>query len=204
MGLFSNKNEHATEPLLSRSVPPVFTITKRRLKKLESIRLVREQRENGKQELAYNARPLVLCGIPLRRPRKEQLAYRSRNGNFSLNITGHPRLGLPFGQDRLIPIWVATLAVQQKNRTVRFDNPSQFLDFFELPKNGYHFKRVVQGSERIFGSTIFFGADEQRQQAVVSNWARFHFFDRIQLWYNREQFPQALPGDGCENVIAFK
>src|SRR5271157_6237893 len=34
---------------------------------------------------------------------------------------GVRKLGIPFGQDRLIPIRVATLAVQQKSRTVRFD-----------------------------------------------------------------------------------
>ena len=31
-----------------------------------------------------------------------------------------PTLGLPFGQDRLIPLWVATLAVRQKSKTILF------------------------------------------------------------------------------------
>jgi hypothetical protein len=29
---------------------------------------VREERRNGKHELAFHARPFILCGIPLRRP----------------------------------------------------------------------------------------------------------------------------------------
>jgi hypothetical protein len=49
---------------------------------------------------------------------------------------GHPEFGLPFGQDRLIPIWVATLAVQQKSRIVRFESAAQMLDFFHLSKDG--------------------------------------------------------------------
>ena len=50
------------------SILDTISITKLRLKQLDAIQLVREQRENGKQELAYHARPFVLCGLPLRRP----------------------------------------------------------------------------------------------------------------------------------------
>src|SRR5271165_3591874 len=85
-------------------------ITERTLRKLEAIQLVRDKRENHRQEISYNARPFVLCGLPLRQLPKEQLIYTRRNGNFLLEITAHPRFGLPYGQDRLIPIWLATLA----------------------------------------------------------------------------------------------
>ena len=43
-----------------KSLLPRVGITQRTLKKLEVIQLVREQRDAGKQELAYNARPFVL------------------------------------------------------------------------------------------------------------------------------------------------
>jgi hypothetical protein len=49
--------------------------------------------------------------MELRRPPGTQLLHSRRNGRFCLDITGHPQFGLPFGQDRLIPIWVATLAL---------------------------------------------------------------------------------------------
>src|SRR5215467_4280153 len=77
-----------------KSLLPQSGITQRTLKRLEVIQLVREQREAGKQELAYNARPFVLCGIPLRRPPQEQLTYARHNGRFLLEITAHPRFGL--------------------------------------------------------------------------------------------------------------
>ena len=185
------------EPLNnSNSVPlnsilPEIGVTKQTLKKLEAIQMVREQREHHKQDIAYHARPFVLCGIPLRRPPADHITHARRNGNFALDIVGHPRFGLPFGQDRLIPIWVATLAVLQRSRFVRFASPSALLDYFELPKNGYHYKRIVQGFQRIFSATIFFGTEEQHQRAAVSDSVRFHFFDRMQLWYNREEFAEA-------------
>jgi hypothetical protein len=68
------------------------------------------------------------------------------------------------------------------------------LDYFELPKNGSHYRRIIQGFQRVFASTIFFGTEEQRQRAVLSDSFRFHFFDRMQLWYNREQGPDHEDG----------
>jgi hypothetical protein len=185
------------EPLDSKnfvplnSILPEIEVTKQSLKKLEAIQMVREQREHRKQDIAYHARPFVLCGIPLRRPPADHITHARRNGNFTLDIVGHPRFGLPFGQDRLIPIWVATLAVLQRIRFVRFASPYALLDYFELPKNGYHYKRIVQGFQRIFSATIFFGTEEQHQRAAVSDSVRFHFFDRMQLWYNREESAEA-------------
>ena len=64
------------------SILDKISITKLRLKQLDAIQLVREQRGNGKQELAYHARPFVLCGLPLRRPPAGELVHRRQNGKF--------------------------------------------------------------------------------------------------------------------------
>jgi hypothetical protein len=93
------------------TVSKLIRISTRKFRKLEAIEAVRRDRDDGCQELAYNARPFVLCGLPLRRPPKDQLNYIRTNGRFFLDITAHPIVGLPYGQDRLIPIWTATLAV---------------------------------------------------------------------------------------------
>lgn len=151
----------ATNPVPISSLLPTIGITKRRLKKLEAVVLVREQRDKGKQDLAYNARPFVICGIPLRRPPSNPLTHTRHSGKFFLNILGHPQFDLPFGQDRLLPIWVATLALRQKSRTVRFQTASELLDFFNLPPGGYHYHRIVDGFKRIFSATIFFGTEDQ-------------------------------------------
>jgi hypothetical protein len=57
----------------------------------------------------------------------------------------------------LIPIWVATLAVQQQSRVIRFSSAAQLLEFFRLPKDGPHYRRMVEGFQRVFAATIFFG-----------------------------------------------
>lgn len=166
----------------------------------EAIALIRNEREKGKQRLAYNARPFVLCGIPLRRPPKDQLIHTRRNGKFFLEITGHPSFGLPFGQDRLIPIWVATLAVKQKSRTVHFESAAQMLDFFCFSKDGRHYRRIVQAFQRVFAATIFFGTDDQSKGSRLADWARFHFFDEIHLWFHDHDQPVPVH-DAAENTI---
>jgi hypothetical protein len=180
---------------------PSIGLTKRRLKHLEAIQLIREQRDQNKQELAFHARPFVLCGIPLRRPPHGQAAHNRRNGRFFLEITAHPRFGLPYGQDRLIPIWVATLALRQKSRVVHFDSAAQMLDFFRLPRDGPHYRRMVQGFQRIFAATIFFGNEDLPGGAPVIDWSRFHFFDRMQLWFNQDHCPNVQERESHQNII---
>lgn len=176
----------APEPSFTQvgAVLPHLGITKRRFKKLESICLVREQRGSGRQDLAFHARPFVLCGLPLRRPPANQLVHRRRNGKFFLHLVAHPDYGIPFGQDRLIPIWIATLALQQRSRTVRFRTASEMLNFFDLPLDGYHYQRTVEGFKRIFSATIFFGTEDHPSGASLIDWHRFHFLDQMKLWFN--------------------
>jgi|SRR6516164_4491269 hypothetical protein len=56
---------------------------------------------------------------PVRRPSEGQLLYERRNGQFVLQVTGHPKYGVPLGQDRIVPIFLSTLAIQRKSQTTR-------------------------------------------------------------------------------------
>ena len=108
---------------------------------------------------------------------------------------------VPFGQDRLIPIWVATLALRQKSRDIHFHSAAQMLDFFRLPKDGRYYRRLVKGFQRIFASTIFFGTEDHPSGTRLIDWARFHFFDQIQLWFtDRDESPSLADGELC-NVV---
>jgi hypothetical protein len=113
----------------------------------------------------------------------------------------HYETPVPFGQDRLIPIWVATLALQQKNRTIRFDSAAQMLDFFRLPKDGPHYRRLVAGFQRIFAATMFFGTDERLGGAKLIDFYRFHFFDRMRLWFNSNPAANDANPEPHENAI---
>jgi hypothetical protein len=176
-------------------------VTTRKLKQLNSVLLIREQSENRQQQLAFHTRPFVLCGLPLRHPPGTQLVHAGHSGKFFLHVTAHPDFGLPYGQDQLIPIWVATLALQQKNRTIHFESAAQMLDFFRLPNDGPHYRRIVGGFQRIFAAKIFFGTDERPDGAKLIDFSRFHFFDRMLLWFNSDSAAQSANPRARENTI---
>ena len=127
----------------------------------------------------------MLCGLPVRRLPHNQLLYERRNGQFVLQITGHPDFGVPFGQDRLVPIFLATLAVQQKSRTICFRTAAEMLVSFGMHTGGKEYRRLVAAFERIFGATIFFGTDTLTEKALVVHSSRFHFLSEAQIWYSR-------------------
>jgi hypothetical protein len=181
---------------------PEFHVSRRRLRQAESIQLVRDRRNAANQQLGFASRPFVLCGLPVRCPPSSTLVYERRNGLFTLQITGHPDFGLPFGQDRLVllPIFLATLAVRQQSQTIRFRSAAQMLETFGMAKGGKEYRRLVAAFERIFGATIFFGTESTRRQARVIQRSRFNFLSEAKIWYNRDPDQEVLSA-GIENVI---
>ena len=177
-----------------------FHVSRRRLRQAESIQLVRDRRNTANQQLGFASRPFVLCGLPVRCPPRSTLVYERRNGLFTLQITGHPDFGLPFGQDRLVPIFLATLAVRQQSQTIRFRSAAQILDIFGMAKGGKEYRRLVGAFERIFGATIFFGTDTFTGRAVMVQRCRFNFMREAQIWYSRDPDQRALSSE-FENVI---
>jgi hypothetical protein len=179
---------------------PEFLVSKQRLGQAESVQMVRMKREARSQTLVYASRPFVLCGLPVKRPPAGTLIHERRNGRFLLQVTGHPNYGLPWGQDRLVPIFLATLATRQQSATVRFPSAAEMLDTFGIGQGGTQYRRLVAAFERIFGATIFFGTDAQSDSAAVFQQARFNFMSEAKLWYWRDGDQQALPEVG-ENVV---
>jgi hypothetical protein len=175
-------------------------VSKQKLKQAEQIQLIRLNREQASQTVCFSSRPFVLCGLPVRKLPNDQLMYERRNGRFVLQVTGHPSFGVPFGQDRLVPISLATLAVQQKSQTIRFQTAAEMLETFGMQTGGKEYRRLVQAFECVFDATIFFGTDTSNGSAKVIQRLRFNFMREAQIWYNRN--PEQLPlSSEFENVI---
>jgi hypothetical protein len=186
---FSAKPHVATglQPVgqLLQDIHQDLLISKQKIGQIQGIELVRIKREQGAQNLCFSSRPFVLCGLPVRRLPKDQLLYERRNGNFVLQVTGHPEFGVPFGQDRLVPIFLATLAVRQKSQVISFQSAAEMLDSFGMHKGGKEYRRLVAAFERIFGATIFFGTDTLTGPAKVVQRSRFNFMSEAKIWYSR-------------------
>jgi len=97
-------------------------------------------------------------------------------------------------------MWVATLALRQQTRTVRFSTAAEMLDFFRLFKDGKRYQRIMEGFQRIFAATIFFGTNDQPDGKVLLDWARCHFFDRLHLWFHHGE-PTQPGASGTENLV---
>ena len=95
---------------------PGWLASKQKLRRLEAVECVRMKRGSASQNLGFASRPFILCGLPIKKPAAGALLHERRNGQFLLQVTGHPTYGLPWGQDRLVPIFLATLAVRQQNQ----------------------------------------------------------------------------------------
>lgn len=190
----------APASVLARAFPPELRISKQRLRQLEHIELIRSSRNQGRQRLCFSSRPFVLCGLPTRKLPPGQLLYTRRNGQFVLQVTGHPEFGIPYGQDRIVPIFLATLAVQQRSQTIRFRSAAEMLGIFGMHNGGKEYRRLVAAFQRIFGATIFFGTDSTRGTSKVVQRSRFSFLQEAQIWWNRDPNQQVLD-ESFGNVI---
>src|SRR5262249_41932303 len=173
---------------------------KQRRNQIDGIELIRLKRDERRQTLCFTSRPFVLCGLPVRALPSGQLLYERRNGKFVLQVAGHPNYGVPFGQDRIVPIFLATLAAQKKSQTIRFKTASEMLKTFGMSNGGKEYRRLTAAFERVFGATIFFGTDTITAKAKVVQRSRFNFFREAQIWYNRGNEVRSL-GEPYENVI---
>lgn len=177
-----------------------FVLSKQKLRQAQAVLTVRANREAGTQTLGFASRPFVLCGLPVKRPPVGTLLHERRNGQFVLQVTGHPEYGLPWGQDRLVPLFLATLAIRQQSQTISFSSAAEMLDTFGLQQGGAQYRRLIESFKRIFGATIFFGTDRQKERAHVIHQSRFSFMSEARIWYARDVEQPTLPGD-CRNTI---
>jgi hypothetical protein len=163
--------------------PPPSRVVDQRL---EAVVPVRENRQAHTQELSFGARPFILCGLPIRRLPVGTRAYTRRNGKFFLEVVGHPHYGIPFGQDRLVLLWLATEAVRTRSPVVRFESASQILTDWGLTTGGEYYRRLASSFRRVFGSTIFFGTQAERGRSEIWDCSRIHFVDQVRLWFQHD------------------
>ncbi|MGH9440422.1 MAG: replication protein RepA, partial [Terriglobia bacterium] len=82
---------------------------------------------------------------------------------------------------------------------MHFQTAAEMLDFFHLSKDGRHYRRIVEGFQRVFAATIFFGTEDQPAGNRMTDCARFHFFEHMRLWFSDTGLTHR--DDETENVI---
>ncbi len=111
---------------------------RRRNRHAEAATVAREARQAHRQSLVFSARHFVGFGLPVKRAPSDQTEHTVSDGGGSLTVLGSSAHGLPFGQDRLFIVWLASAffaAGKPKDNTIRFDSVGCILQAF---KQGYH------------------------------------------------------------------
>jgi len=75
------------------------------------------------------------------------------------------------------------------------------LDTFGMQQGGTQYGRLTSTFQRIFGATIFFGTDTQRERAAVIHRARFNFMSEVRIWYTRNAAQDTLPGELQNEIV---
>ncbi len=103
-----------------KQMVPELVVSKQKLRQAEGSCLVRIKREEKKQN--FGVQFPAVCLVRIAGPQTMQRANCCSSVETEFRPSDHrtSQFGLPFGQDRLVPIYLATLAVQQKSQTVRF------------------------------------------------------------------------------------
>src|ERR1700751_2965253 len=99
--------------------------------------------------------------------------HERRNGQFVLQVVGHPQYGVPWGQDRLVPIFLATLAISQQSQRITFRRAAEMMVLFGMEQGGSQYRPLISASQRVFGATRCFGTDTQREKAMVMHHGGF-------------------------------
>ena len=70
-----------------------------------------------------------------------------------------------------------------------------------MHQGGSQYRRLVGAFQRVFGATIFFGTEVQRERATVIDESRFSFMSEARIWCSRRPSdrrpPPGLPEPGC-------
>ena len=148
-----------------------------------------ESRHLQKLSLGFCAREFVLCGLPYK-PTKQKEFVR-QNGNLRLRVYGDPALGIPFGQDRLIPIWLASAfqaAGEPDHNRIYFRSASDILKAFEIPIDGHEMQLLRERLMRVFSATYQVELKEkQKDGSIVWNAQRYQLITRVCLWFNNSE-----------------
>ncbi len=156
-----------------RSLPGDLVVSKQKLRRADAIACVRLKSHEANQNPGFASRPFVLSGLPVQKPVADQLLHERRNGQFSLQVTGHPSYGLPRGHDRLIPIFLATLTIRQQSQTIRFRSAAEVLESFGMQQGRTHNTGARSAVDTPNGTPHEFRFDESQGVPTASKTARF-------------------------------
>jgi hypothetical protein len=178
----------APEPLVLVPSPqppeqPTAPLSKRRLNRGRRTVEAVQARINREQSLAFSPHDFVMFALPHKR--LDATTYERINGRFRVTLTTTHGYTIPFGQDRLFPIWLATAfqaAGQPADNLIRFRSASDILKAFKQSPDG-EYRAVLRERIMRWHHTII---DVDRCTDARDHVLRYGLIEEASLWYDRK------------------
>jgi hypothetical protein len=150
---------------------------------------------------AFMPRDFVLFGLPHNKPSGTEYVRRNGNVEFALvtrEKVGNAMVGLPHGQDRLLPIFIATAfsAVGlPENNLFLFRAMRDLIDLFELPYCGDSFDRLQLSLLRWHATTFYCyrglptSSDRKSLFTSAIEGDGYRLLKRCRFWFQRGTHP---------------
>ena len=137
--------------------------------------------------LGFMARSLIQATMPHSKPK--DLIFHRENGNYTLTMTGHPKIGLPYGAlPRLEMAWVTTEALRTQNRKILLGTLSDFMRELGLVPTGGRWgsiTRLKDQTRRLFSCHVSFTYDAADAKGnEIAAGANLNIADNYVLWWN--------------------
>jgi hypothetical protein len=130
------------------------------------------------QVLGFTPRDFVIFGLPYKNPKTS--LYVRRNGALTFTITGGTH-GVPYAQDRLLVIWLATVfkvCGSPETNAIAFDSLREVARSLGKASSGQQRQRIESGFLRLFDATFL--ASDSRPNAIRRE--RYQLMRRMRLW----------------------
>lgn len=144
---------------------------------------IEEEEAKNAGKLGYMARVLVQATMPHSNPKT--LVFERTNGNLSLAISGHPKIGLPYGTyPRLLLSWLVTEAVRTKSPELTLGSSlSKFMFELDLIPSGGRWgtiSRLRDQMRRLFNASISCIYEKETLLSGIG----FNIAKEYHLWWN--------------------
>lgn len=131
----------------------------------------------------YLPRHFLLCPLPVRRPESESNSWRRANLLSEMEIRFDARFGVPHGQDRLVLLWIATMALQQNSRHVVLGSAYKLLGVFGMPQDGRNYQRLAERFKRLLHAHFTFQLRDRSKQIILDPVA-YSIATSWRLWFD--------------------
>jgi hypothetical protein len=138
-----------------------------------------------RQEVGYYARPFVYSCLPVRKPHDSDREWVHSRILARFRVVPDPKFGVPYGQDRMIFLLLASYALEQKQRRITLGSASDILKWMGLPPDGQNYKRLKERLSRVLGSTIFCTYYERRDGKLVVMRESAIYYQDLRLWFQQ-------------------